>query len=832
MKTMKNLLFVAFAAIAITACQKELADHDQNTTPKTIVTFTGDLDQVESDAETKTTIWYETGLESGKFTTYFMNGDHVVVNGYESGDIVKIDSNGSKINFEIPFDEGKDNGPYYAATAHQVDDNVDPNYDETTHTYTLLISSAQYYRLAKSNTVTSFHSGADILAAYGEDLNLRFKHLSTFLAINLDEESELKNNIKTVYVRQGDGGNIAGRWYLKFDGNNEPYLEPDAENLTNVINYNCVVKDISENGVDPNKVLIIGVPSYDYPTGLLVTIKDVNGNFASYHIKEANYKSKGGVIIPFKPKFNPGSGVIKTAADWEDFAAAINSGSDSKLYRWVGNGTVKLGANIEAEKLSSITKPFPYIFDGGGFSIKRTSATKALFYELTGEIKNLTLEGELNLTDDGAAFVKNLHAGARITDCTNKMDINIKVTSGPFYIGGIASIMVKQDSGDKSDTQVVGCKNKGQITGTGDFSENSGFVGIGGLVGDIRAAGGSVPYDVVFKDCANEGTINFAPIPPADHTTVGMELCAIGGIAGYIRSGKALTFDNCDNSGNITLSAEHMTNEKGMEAYAICMGGIIGFGTANSGKGVVTTDGFDISLEGCDNSGVLYNCGDNYSTSSQGTNKVYTGGLAGALMGFPEDHALIKTCTNTGNIFTYDLVEGDQSVVSQRPAYNAVAGGLIGYGGYLDMDGCTVNCQIGSGKRGMVAWGGMVGFLVKPFTLKDSKIHLSGYFMRISNYKFNRAVVGVVPVGVGAAIGDITGSTITGTLTVSGSLRSSSSLISTGTSKTDLSSSYNASVLNDLSKVKASLVNGGKEDKGPDSHGVDYSNATITYSAN
>jgi hypothetical protein len=148
------------------------------------------------------------------------------------------------------------------------------------------------------------------------------------------------------------------------------------------------------------------------------------------------------------------------------------------------------------------------------------------------------------------------------------------------------------------------------------------------------------------------------------------------------------------------------------------------------------------------------------------------------------------------------------------------------------MDGCTVNCQIGSGKRGMVAWGGMVGFLVKPFTLKDSTIHLSGYFMRISNYKFNRAVVGVVPVGVGAAIGDINGSTITGTLTISGSVRSSGSLISTGTSKTDLSSSYNASVLNDLSKVKASLVNGGKEDKGPDAHGVNYSNATITYSAN
>lgn len=829
MKTIKNLLFVAFAAISITACQKELADPNANNGSQNrgpVVTFTGSLDEVE----TKTTIWYDNKrIEAGKCPTMFRTADHITVNGIESGDMNKLDEHGTKVSFNV---EGV-TGPYYAVTAAQ-------NKGYENGVYTVQVNGtgkAQEYRLVNGDKSISFDSNADILAAYSEDKTLHFKHMTTFYAISVDtENSSVKDNIRAIYIRQaGDTPNIAGQWSLSFEGKDHtPTLTPKS--LSTVISYDCSEKDKEGNaqGVAQGKVMMVGVPAYDYADGLIITLKDVNDKFASYKIpaSQTQLADKGGFIIPFKPKFNPGSGVIKTAADWEDFAAAINSGSDSKLYRWVGNGTVKLGANIEAENLSSITKPFPYIFDGGGFSIKRTSATKALFYELTGEIKNLTLEGELNLTDDGAAFVKNLHAGARITECTNKMDINIKVTSGPFYIGGIASIMVKQDSGDKSDTQIVGCKNEGQITGTGDFSENSGFVGIGGLVGDIRAAGGSVPYDVVFKDCTNEGTINFAPIPPADHTTAGMELCAMGGIAGYIRSGKTLTFDNCDNSGNITLSAEHMTNDKGMKAYAICMGGIIGFGTANSSTGVVTTDGFDISLEGCDNSGVLYNCGDNYSTSTQGTNKVYTGGLAGALMGFPENHALIKTCTNTGNIFTYDLATGDQAIVSQRPAYNAVAGGLIGYGGYLDMDGCTVNCQIGSGKRGMVAWGGMVGFLVKPFTLKDSTIHLSGYFMRISNYKFNRAVVGVVPVGVGAAIGDINGSTITGTLTISGSVRSSGSLISTGTSKTDLSSSYNASVLNDLSKVKASLVNGGKEDKGPDAHGVNYSNATITYSAN
>ena len=41
MKTIKNLLFVAFAATSIIACQKEIVGDNQNdSTPKTLVTFT------------------------------------------------------------------------------------------------------------------------------------------------------------------------------------------------------------------------------------------------------------------------------------------------------------------------------------------------------------------------------------------------------------------------------------------------------------------------------------------------------------------------------------------------------------------------------------------------------------------------------------------------------------------------------------------------------------------------------------------------------------------------------------------------------------------------
>ena len=821
MKTMKNLLFVAFAATTIIGCQKEhLVNETQNeAVSKSLVTFTG----VTNDVDTKTMIFYESELEARSFKTRFMEADNIMVNGYKSGKLEKVDEgkSGTEITFTVPFDEGKDDAPYYAVTAAQVAS--ESYYDESTHTYTLSVSGTQGYRLVKSSTNTSYDNDADILAAYSDKLTMSFKHMSTFLAITMDENSELKDNIETVYVRQADGGNIAGKWFLKFDENNEPYLEPSE--LTSVISYRT---GIVENGVEQGKVLIIGVPSYNYEKGLLVTIKDVNGKFVSYKINDANYAEKGGVIIPFKPKFNPGSGVIKTAQDWNDFAAAVNSSKDADLYRWVGNGTVKLGANIEAENLATITRKFPYVFDGCGYYIKRTAATRQLFSEVSGEIKNLTLKGEVTLEGDGAPFVKNLCAGAKLTNCTNEMNVKFNITSGPFYIGGIAAIMIKQDSGEETSTELTGCVNKGSIIGTGDFTAANGTVAIGGIIGDIRSAGGDVPYDVTFKNCSNEGEIKFAPIPPANNTTTGMKLCGIGGIVGYIRSGQVLEFENCDNTntGNITLSAEYMTNEKGMKAYAISMGGIIGFGTANSASGYQTTEGFDISLVDCDNSGVLHNCGDNYSTSSETVNKVYTGGLAGSLMGLSsESKAIVKNCTNTGKIFTYDLVTGDQNVISARPAYNAVAGGLVGFGGNLDIQECTITAQIGNGKRPMVAWGGVIGYVVAPFRVYNLNLELNGYYQRLSTYKFSRSVIANVPVkGITA---DIAGSTVEGTINVSKYVLSGGEL--SGDDKSDLSASLKTKIFNSESKVEGNLVYG----QGYTANaGVDFSSATINYSEN
>ena len=54
MKTIRNLFFVAFAAMTISACQEELENPNGGVQGSDkVVTFTGSLDQIE----TKTTIW-------------------------------------------------------------------------------------------------------------------------------------------------------------------------------------------------------------------------------------------------------------------------------------------------------------------------------------------------------------------------------------------------------------------------------------------------------------------------------------------------------------------------------------------------------------------------------------------------------------------------------------------------------------------------------------------------------------------------------------------------------------------------------------------------------
>ena len=781
MKTIKTIMLVAFAATAILACQKEMADPNNNALKGEVVTFRGSIES----PMTKTAIYY--AEENAEFPTLFTSDDKIAVNGVIS-DVVSP----SKDQLSVTFDVEGVTPPYYAVTgAHYKQNYADG-------VYPIQVSGTgamQKFRTVAGGEYVSFHSSSDILAAYSETESFKFKHLSTFYAITIDsEKSTVKDNIKNIYVRQADGGNIAGQWTLKFDENHNPFLEPN--NLTAFIGYDC-----GEEGVPQGTTMIVGLPSYNYESGLIITIKDVNGKFASYKViaGKTQHAADGGKIIPFKPAFKPGDGVINSAADWNEFAAFVNNTGEKKdweIYRWIGAGgnTIKLGKDIEAEDLDPITVDFTYTLDGDGKTITRTNATGALFSTVSGEVKNLTLAGTLTLADEGAPLVNTLANVGKITGCTNKMTVTFEAADHA-YVGGLVKIM--------QGGTIEGCVNEGVINVNVDASKDNRNVAVGGIVSQINAG----TEIVTLKDCINRAPVTLTPKSATDAST-GMKVCALGGVAGWLRAAKSFNFTNCDNSGAVTLSATELQSENGFAAYAMCVGGVIGTGAAiNTGSGIIYAPDsenatFVIALNGCNNTGVISNQGVNYSgkddtTIKAGNKKVFTGGLAGSLLGTEDNYVSITSCSNTGDIYTYNLT-GDTS--SAQSGYCSVVGGFVGFGGYLNMDKCTVNCNINNGEdiavRPTVSTAGVIGFTLRPFVLSNSEIYYSAYFQRLNHFKMNRAVVAVVPAQYLGATGStgnnmaitpaIGGSTIT-KCTIGAKLLTSSS-VTTSDVLTDLKS--------------------------------------------
>ena len=811
MKTIKNFMLVAFAATSIVACQKEEAQNNDLAPKGEVVTFTGSV----NSAETKTAIWYTE--EGATFPTLFTSADKIAVNGVISKADILDDATGnseykegvspSKDQTCITFDVEGVTPPYYAVTGTHSKGYADGVYNiQVAGT-----GAQQKFRTVAGGEYVSFWTSADILAAYSETESFEFKHMSTFYAITIDSEnSTVNDNIKNIYVRQGDGSYIAGQWILKFEGEDHtPVLAP--EKLTAYIGYDCL-----EDGIAQGTTMIIGLPAYDYESGLIFTIKDVNGKFASYKVaaEKTQHAADGGKIIPFKPAFKPGDGVINSAADWNEFAAFVNNTNEKKdweIYRWIGAGgnTITLGKDIEAEDLDPITVDFTYTLDGNGKTITRTNAKKALFTSVSGTVKNLTLAGNFEATasQGDAPFVSTLAPGGTISGCTNKMTVTFE-KADHAYVAGIVKMM--------TGGTIENCINDGTISAK-LINTSDKNVAVAGIVAQVNASG----QDIVIKDCLNKQAVTFAPV--VESSSYGSKVCGVGGVAGWLRAASSFTLENCDNEGAVTYSAEFITSANGSKAYPICVGGVAGIAAAQNTAGYIEdpseVGGLTISMTDCDNSGPVYNCGSVYLSSST-TNKkeikkrVFTGGLVGSLTGKSDRYASLVSCTNTGSVTPYDKT-GDGA--STQACYTSVVGGLIGFGGYINMDKCTVNCAVGTNKRAVMAWGGVIGTTVEPFSLSNSNVYVTGFFQRIGNYGGNRAIVATVPYLFGTTasntmsiVPDVSGSTITN-CNIGGEVKTSTSTLSTanGEKTDDISSGdWAATLFKSESNTKDNLVCG------------------------
>ena len=369
------------------------------------------------------------------------------------------------------------------------------------------------------------------------------------------------------------------------------------------------------------------------------------------------------------------------------------------------------------------------------------------------------------------------------------------------YVAGI----VKKMTGGT----IENCVNNGEIKVKLSGNKN---VGIGGIVGQADASG----QPMIIKNCVNKKKITFAPVIATEND--GSPACGVGGVVGWLRRAELFTLENCDNEGEVTYSAENITSTLGANAsYPICVGGIIGVGSTYNGSVIDdVSNGIKISILNCDNSGTVYNCGVVNTTNKASGKRAFTGGLAGFLLGKSGDgnYASISYCTNTGAVYTYNLT-GEGS--STMPYFSSVAGGFVGFGGYLNMDNCTINCLIGCKERALMSLGGVIGLTVRPFTLTNSNVHIEGYYNRISNYQNNRAVVASVPTYYGGNTNnpmtitpDITGSAISN-CKIGGHIYTTASALTTanGAKTTDLSESdYSVTLFNSTDKATEGAIVG------------------------
>ena len=325
------------------------------------------------------------------------------------------------------------------------------------------------------------------------------------------------------------------------------------------------------------------------------------------------------------------------------FASKVNSGETGI--------SGKLTANIDLTSVENWTpmgsqkQPFTGSFDGDGHSITGMSITfdsddksigapyLGLFGYVKGtadkkaEIKNLTLTGKLNITENyrnSYAYSGGLVGGAEyvsFTDVTVDVAVTAKQGTAPYpwsYIGGFAGTVVNAD--------FLRCVNNGSVTSDGDYV--SGFVpksekttytacaNNGALTGRTKIGGfGAEVKSTKVVDSCNTGAIGLI--------AYGTGKQAIGGLFAEIRYGSSIT--RSYNSGAVTG-----------DCY---VGGLVGTLSSSSDS----TNGVNYIVD-CYNSGAI--------TGHSDKNYCGIGGLVGNLDAGMRSYSqsYVHNCYNTGTV--------------------------------------------------------------------------------------------------------------------------------------------------------------------------------------
>ena len=369
---------------------------------------------------------------------------------------------------------------------------------------------------------------------------------------------------------------------------------------------------------------LVGETNYD------IRVKAVKGD------KESEYTT-GSVKTLEHFKFNPKMSRVNDLLEFfKTEAAQASSASEF---------TLENDIDLSGISISSAAS-FNGILDGKGHSIKGLALTAPMFAEISGTVKNLTLEG--TAVPSAQVFgVLAANSTGTLSKVVNKVAVSYSVeaiTSETLIAG-----LVGNASGSISE-----CSNEGAV----DVTASSGIVNL--AVGGIAAKASAS-----FENCSNSGSISvespFASARKAGTIVAVTDYApCVAGLVGYALEGFSMT--GSSNSGAITYRNTTIDKTNGA-VERILVAGVVAatngsiFNSTNSGKIVIDTKTSDRAPR----------------TGSGTSYIVCVGGIAGGdyYAGETQTGTTIDGCSNSGEI----------EFISDAANANSTVGGIVGWPG-------------------------------------------------------------------------------------------------------------------------------------------------------
>ena len=710
---MKKIFYLSLALMTLAAVSCEKENIKENETPvaegKTLVLdAVAPADVTASPFGTKTTM-----VPNGEvYSVNWSENDAISVNGKTSSSIEIDEDNAKSATFTVSGVQAPCCAVYPAAVAS--------DFDAASATVTL--PATQNY------VEGSFDPAAAVMLGYmADEGTLAFSHAMTYLYLTINTVDDYDNdNIKSVSVKSLGTEPLSGAFTTTF-GSEGCTMVPAGGTASTEVKLDC-----GDQGVAKGTPVVIALPAGTYPSGLVITITDVNGDTKTQTAATELELKAGFVYTATLRVAAPG---IYNVAGYNAFAKAVNDGDYSA---WVNpqDGEVNLYADITTDKdyVYVDAKEFDGKFDGNGHTMTSTDRSLPMFKTIaaTGVVKNLNLVNTFKaLTQFGegafSGFAKvnlGLIDGCSHTvsleDADFATDKEFDHTSAGLAFGGF----VWANGGTIQNSTMNGNINIAYKPASSlDACYGGGFAALGHTVTPYEGAGtintNSDCKPGKFIKCENKANIKVQ----TNTNKAGRD--AMGGICGlsYL---DGVEFTECKNTGKLEryryLGTAAINN-------SMSLGGILGQGAswyvgspdAREAKATASGKGFNTKMTGCENAGEVIlkarvASGNNGVNNGNNANRnLAVGGIVGAIVGNSTDHmALVTDCKNTG------IASGASWTLDQ---YVIVLGGIAGIASYTDLTGNIVSGTVKSAEGSILgAGGGVVGVAVNGVNISGGEV--------------------------------------------------------------------------------------------------------------